>query len=107
MMGMMGGSGGSGNGGSGKGGSGSEPEPEPEPEAEPEKLNAPEFQILIPPYMLNLLNGMNKMTKHGISSCEKGLGQSQSGGCLQGFFDIQDSTFDDLNILLTGGRLSP
>jgi len=97
-----------------------EPEPEPEPDA---TLVAPEFQIFTPPLFVGYLNGMSALIKSGVSHwCgpQAGLGVSvdelvdgrSSQVCPQGGLTWQeagspDMTLEELDVLLTGGRLTP
>jgi len=86
-----------------------EPEPEPEPEAEeepaPEPLVGPEFQILTPPWTMGFLNGMTNIVDEGMGSPfgfddgEAGLTHADKG--------TARATVEDLDVLLTGGRLTP
>merc|ERR1719189_1407098 len=92
----------------------SEPESESEPEAEPEDLVAPEFQIFTPPFALGLLNGLASLLSDGVSSCDDGFGiRWRSGGlCQRGTLGFsasssREQTLSDLDLLLTGGRLTP
>jgi uncharacterized protein (DUF1800 family)/uncharacterized protein (DUF1501 family) len=92
----------------------SELPPDPEPEPEPEPV-APEFQIFTPPYFAGWLNGMAALIHDGISqSCSgrNGLGIYIEGSdtCPRGQLTFQASaekTLEELDILLTGGRLTP
>jgi uncharacterized protein (DUF1501 family) len=80
-------------------------------------LVAPEFQIYTPPFALGFLNGMKSLITGGLSNCEDGFGPS-SGGCgtktqifRPGYFKVNesssmDATLSELDLLLTGGRLS-
>jgi len=111
------------------------PEPEPEPENEPEDgmmtdrrpraLLAPELQIFTPAYFVGFVNGMASLIQDGVSEdCGgedgRGLGirtQTVKFGrrrdlCPQGLYGWQqqggmESTISELDLLLTGGRLSP
>ena len=85
---------------------------------------APEFQIFTPPFFVGYLNGMQSLIKNGVShDCYRGenLGMhvhhTVSNGhwrkmCPQGSLAWQATgsakeTVDELDVLLTGGRLSP
>jgi len=111
------------------------PEPEPEPENEPEDgmmtdrrpraLLAPELQIFTPAYFVGFVNGMASLIQDGVSEdCGgedgRGLGirtRTVKFGrrrdlCPQGLYGWQqqggmESTISELDLLLTGGRLSP
>jgi len=83
--------------------------PEPEPEPEP---YGPEFQIFTPPFAVNLLNGFTSLIEHGLSACYSGLGQNDDlPGCQRGALnyssEIESDTVNELDVLLTGGRLTP
>jgi len=89
-------------------------EPEPESESEPEaEAVAPEFQIFTPPFALGLLNGMASLLRDGVTSCGDGFGiRWRSGGnCQRGTLGFsassEEETLSDLDLLLTGGRLTP
>eukprot|EP00408_Alexandrium_pacificum_P016694 CAMPEP_0171184308 /NCGR_PEP_ID=MMETSP0790-20130122/15723_1 /TAXON_ID=2925 /ORGANISM="Alexandrium catenella, Strain OF101" /LENGTH=1834 /DNA_ID=CAMNT_0011649303 /DNA_START=65 /DNA_END=5569 /DNA_ORIENTATION=+ len=102
-----------------------QPEPEPEPEPEPKTVYGPEFQIFTPPYMVGYLNGMSSLIKSGVSDSErcdsgKSLGTYVSipedgqwrQVCPQGSLTwpgagTPNQTVHELDILLTGGRLTP
>jgi len=111
-----------------------EPEPEPnsttttmpgsmpEPEPEAEQLVGPEFQIFTPPHFIGFLNGMSTLIKSGISTgCDSGVGfgikpnsydeLSWEEKCPMGrtVADLGDenATIEELDVLLTGGRLTP
>eukprot|EP00931_Biecheleriopsis_adriatica_P030525 TRINITY_DN1799_c0_g1_i2.p1 TRINITY_DN1799_c0_g1~~TRINITY_DN1799_c0_g1_i2.p1 ORF type:complete len:1902 (+),score=314.24 TRINITY_DN1799_c0_g1_i2:62-5767(+) len=92
--------------------------PGPEPEPEPEPV-APEFQIFTPPYFINWLNGMESLIHDGVShpSCGSGggLGIYIDGSinkvCPRGEYGFQElatvnDTLEELDVLLTGGRLT-
>jgi cullin-associated NEDD8-dissociated protein 1 len=99
-------------------------EPEMEPEPEPEgPLLAPEFQIFTPPFFVGYLNGMTSLINSGVSyDCGQGenLGMNihwtVSNGhwrkmCPQGSLAWQgpgsaSEVVDELDVLMTGGRLS-
>ncbi|CAJ1364732.1 unnamed protein product, partial [Effrenium voratum] len=93
--------------------------PEPEPEAE--GLVAPELQILIPPHFIGFLNGMSSMIKYGVNyKCDavRGFGERANpyvglesrDVCPMGTFQVPDlgenETLEELDVLLTGGRLT-
>jgi len=90
-----------------------EPESEPEPEPEPEELVAPEFEIFTPPLAINLVNGINSLVSNGVSHCEYGFGAYDGNRfCNRGTLEFTEEvtaaeTLELLNILLTGGRLTP
>eukprot|EP00969_Alexandrium_andersonii_P252307 11150830-Alexandrium_andersonii.AAC.1 len=105
-----------------------EPEPEmmePEPEPEPENriLVAPEFQIFTPPYFVGYLNGVASLIQSGVGDhCDKSVGVGLSVGVSTGgrWREIcpagrltwegaanESETLQELNLLLTGGRLTP
>jgi hypothetical protein len=101
-----------------------EPESEPEPEPEPESQKvSPEFQIFTPPYFAGYLNGMSSLINSGVSGhCFPGenLGVSAveiTNGwwrevCPQGALTWRgagpmNQTLEELDLLLTGGRLTP
>jgi len=100
-----------------------EPEPEPEPEPESPPPVAPEFQIFTPPYFMGYLNGMSSLIKNGVSgACDSGSGlgirvNDITDGtwrdvCPQGTLtwqgrDTMNETLEELDVLLTGGRLTP
>jgi len=111
------------------------PEPEPEPEMEPEDgmmvntrpraLLSPELQIFTPAYFVGFINGMGSLIQDGISEdCGaedgRGLGirtqtvkfNKRRDLCPQGLYGWQqqggmESAINELDLLLTGGRLSP
>merc|ERR1719323_436264 len=103
------------------------PEPEPEPEPETEKRSrpvSPEFQIFTPPYFAGYLNGMSSLINVGLSghhcSWDETLGVSRYNihnghwreVCPQGSLTWREAgpanqTLEELNLLLTGGRLTP
>merc|ERR1719433_2381084 len=103
-----------------------EPEPESETESEPEPegpLLAPEFQIFTPPFFVGYLNGMSTLIQSGVSTyCNNGetLGGVDahyvSEGhnhrvCPQGLLSYRqkgdaNDMVSELDVLLTGGRLS-
>eukprot|EP00931_Biecheleriopsis_adriatica_P083516 TRINITY_DN5709_c0_g1_i1.p1 TRINITY_DN5709_c0_g1~~TRINITY_DN5709_c0_g1_i1.p1 ORF type:complete len:1902 (+),score=308.18 TRINITY_DN5709_c0_g1_i1:193-5898(+) len=71
---------------------------------------APEFEILTPPFANGLLNGLISITSNGLSGCEGGFGQDWQP-CKQGRLNFTESgtpdeTFVELDLLLTGGRMS-
>eukprot|EP00931_Biecheleriopsis_adriatica_P067095 TRINITY_DN4129_c0_g1_i1.p1 TRINITY_DN4129_c0_g1~~TRINITY_DN4129_c0_g1_i1.p1 ORF type:complete len:1919 (+),score=336.86 TRINITY_DN4129_c0_g1_i1:71-5827(+) len=72
---------------------------------------APEFQIFTPPYFLSLLNGMMSIIQHrGLSDCDSGFG-IPAPNCSQASLLLEETgsasdTIEELNLLLTGGRLS-
>ncbi|CAJ1395594.1 unnamed protein product [Effrenium voratum] len=111
------------------------PEPEPEnevgmttttgmpgmPEPEAETLVAPELQIFTPPHFIGFLNGMSSLIKYGVNErCDsvRGFGQrpqSYNGldwrekcpmGTLHLPDDGEDKVLNELDVLLTGGRLT-
>jgi len=106
------------------------PEPESESEEEEEELGhpvqahvSPEFQIFTPAYFVGYLNGMASLVQSGVSEdCDSsdaaGLGIRVSSAvegrwrdiCPQGRLSLQEAgsmeqTLDQLDMLLTGGRL--
>eukprot|EP00450_Noctiluca_scintillans_P010731 CAMPEP_0194488180 /NCGR_PEP_ID=MMETSP0253-20130528/8192_1 /TAXON_ID=2966 /ORGANISM="Noctiluca scintillans" /LENGTH=1799 /DNA_ID=CAMNT_0039328509 /DNA_START=26 /DNA_END=5425 /DNA_ORIENTATION=+ len=100
------------------------PESEPEPESEqPTSILAPEFEIFTPEYFAGYLNIMNAIISWGVSErCDSkpyaGIWSSlpEDGhwrrACPQGRFTwtsgaAAEAILSDLNLLLTGGRLSP
>jgi len=93
-------------------------QPEYQPSSFTGGLVAPEFQIFTAPFAVNLLNGFLSMIDYGgVSACNKGVGFSfdqsnfLSSYCQVGQFQLQeksnvDDTISELNLLLTGGRLT-
>eukprot|EP00931_Biecheleriopsis_adriatica_P014766 TRINITY_DN1167_c0_g1_i6.p1 TRINITY_DN1167_c0_g1~~TRINITY_DN1167_c0_g1_i6.p1 ORF type:complete len:1841 (-),score=350.18 TRINITY_DN1167_c0_g1_i6:148-5670(-) len=95
----------------------------PEPEPEPEPLVAPELQILTPPHFMGFLNGVSSLLKSGVSyKCDAGHGMGIRANhydgltfretCPQGKlaweeFGDENQTLEELNVLLTAGRLTP
>jgi len=79
---------------------------------------APEFQIFTAPFAVGLLNGLLSMIDYGgVSACNKGLGYSYDQShllasyCQVGKFHLKEKsnandTISELNLLLTGGRLT-
>merc|ERR1719410_3359357 len=82
-----------------------EPEPEPEDEPEPEPLVGPEFQILTPPWMRGFLNGMTKIVDNGMGP-PFGLNDGKAN-LTHADKGTASATVEDLDLLLTGGRLTP
>jgi cullin-associated NEDD8-dissociated protein 1 len=84
--------------------------PDFSPDGFPEGKVAPEFQIFTPPMAVNFINGMTSLITHGLSDCNRGFGawsETCSYGKLHvGEFECLDPTVDQLDLLLTGGRLS-
>jgi cullin-associated NEDD8-dissociated protein 1 len=82
---------------------------------------APEFQIFTPPFALNLLNGFASLIKDGLTHCidkdvGRGLGfpddDDDAPGCARGALAYpggvnREETLRELDVLLTGGRLTP
>merc|ERR1712241_225008 len=85
---------------------------------------APELQILTPSYMVGYLNGVSSLIKSGISDhCDSGLSLGiETWDLLDGNWrrvcpagrlewtgerGVIDAVLDELDVLLTGGRLSP
>jgi len=84
--------------------------PEHAPDAFPEDLVAPEFEIFTPPLAINFANGMMSLIDHGLGPCDKGFGDD-GNGCTNGKptlgeLECVQPTIDQLDLLLTGGRLS-
>jgi cullin-associated NEDD8-dissociated protein 1 len=75
------------------------------------KLFAPEAQLATAPFMIGYLNGMVGLSKYGLSGCNNGFGQWRAGiACAEqsdGALTVAPSSFAELDLLLTGGRLSP
>jgi len=104
-----------------------EPEPEsemePEPEPEPSPMVSPEFQIFTPPYFMGYLNGVSNLIRAGVSNeCAPGksLGITAptiedgrwthtcpQGSLTYGGADSMNATLEEMDVLLTGGRLTP
>merc|ERR1719502_957922 len=98
-------------------------ESDPEPEPEPEPLVAPELQILTPPHFMGFLNGVSSLLKSGVSdNCDAGHGMGIRANhydglqfretCPQGQLTLtnlgnESQTLEELNVLLTAGRLTP
>jgi len=79
---------------------------------------APEFQIFTAPMAVGLVNSLMSMIDYGVSACGKGLGYSSTAkgyypwyGCEVGQYQLEaksniDETVEELDLLLTGGRLT-
>jgi len=70
----------------------------------------PEFEIFTAPLFISYLNGIQNVIKNGISHCggKDKWGGAAKTGCKMGVFQTGDtSSVDDLDVLLTGGRLTP
>mmetsp|Transcript_45400 Transcript_45400/g.72465 ORF Transcript_45400/g.72465 Transcript_45400/m.72465 type:complete len:694 (+) Transcript_45400:3-2084(+) len=85
---------------------------------------APEFQLFTPPLAVGWLNGMMSFSQHGMTECDEGFGIASSWFCgtsystwyedrfgMGGQFKLPegadlDATLDQLDLLLTGGRLT-
>merc|ERR1719491_1071681 len=98
---------------------------EKEEDEEDRTIYAPELQVLTPGYMIGYLNAMTTLIQTGVSGSHCGNGFEGIGVntfryargdaykiCPKGFFGWQGGssdaeTLDALDILLTGGRLSP
>lgn len=88
---------------------------------QPEQLVAPEFQIFTPPHFIGFLNGMSSLIKNGVSDrCDSGNGfgirpNAYDGlsweeicpmGRLVSDLGDENATIQELDVLLTGGRLT-
>jgi len=76
----------------------------------PTGLVGPEFEIFTPPLALGFLNGMLSLVEHGISNCGSGFGIA-TRVCGQGVLNFTENatvseTLNELDLLLTGGRLA-
>ncbi|CAE6922516.1 unnamed protein product [Symbiodinium natans] len=83
--------------------------PDHKPDSFPEGKVAPEFQIFTPPMIINFLNGISSLVDHGLGDCDRGFGE-RGLACSQGQLtlgqrDCLQPTVDQLDLLLTGGRL--
>merc|ERR1711959_234955 len=78
---------------------------------------APEFQIFTAPWAIGLTNGLMSMIDYGVSECDDGFGPRHPSGtgsaaaCTHGSYGVgelatMDETLAELDLLLTGGRLS-
>jgi cullin-associated NEDD8-dissociated protein 1 len=72
---------------------------------------SPEFQIFTPPLLAGFLNGMMSIIEHGVSNCDKGFGRSTASCSESGSLTFEEQgsaneTLEQLDLLLTGGRLS-
>jgi len=80
------------------------------PESE---LVAPEFEVFTSPMAMGLLNGLASLIKNGLSPCDQGFGAGDGKpGCERGRLLLPEGatpneTLRQLDILLTGGRLTP
>jgi cullin-associated NEDD8-dissociated protein 1 len=92
-------------------------QPEYQPSSFSDGRVGPEFQIHTAPNAVGLINGLMSMIDHGVSAMDKGLGYSLTNQWdypwyyKQGEYQLQqagnvDDTIAELNLLLTGGRLS-
>jgi len=86
-------------------------QPDYQPPAFSGDIVAPEFQVFTAPWAVGLINGLFSMIDYGVSSCGKGLGFSNPWSCNVGEFELQEKgtigdTIAELNLLLTGGRLT-
>ena len=86
-------------------------------------LTAPEGQLVTAPYLIGFLNAAASLIRHGLSDCAGGIGGSR--GCIpssrrdeyryraDGYLTWRPSaadantTVEQLNLLLTAGRLNP
>merc|ERR1719330_914928 len=89
------------------------------------QLVSPELQVLTPSYMIGYLNALTTLIQTGVSSSHCGTGFEPIGVdtfkyfrgdqfkiCPKGFFkwakrNNHVESLDALNVLLTGGRLTP
>ena len=74
-------------------------------------LVAPEAQIFEGANVVNFMNGMLSMIKHGgVTDCDGGLGLRTEtcgqGGSFTKAWGSQSEALEELNLLLTGGRLT-
>jgi len=73
---------------------------------------APEFQIFTAPWAIGLTNGIMSMIDYGVSDCDNGFGPKYpSKSCIHGSYSLGESatldeTITELDLLLTGGRLT-
>ena len=85
--------------------------PDFQPSGLPDGLVAPEAQIFEGANVVNFMNGMLSIIKHGgLSDCDGGLGlATETCGQGQSFtkaWGSQSEALEELNLLLTGGRLT-
>jgi len=91
--------------------------PDFKPDSFPDGLVAPEFQIFTPTQMINFVNGAASLIDRGFGSCDRGFGTEApddpdgSSNCAYGqlelgALDCIQPTLDQLDLLLTGGRLN-
>jgi len=78
---------------------------------------APEFQIFTAPWAVGLTNGIMSLIDYGVSECDNGFGprhpsgKSDAAACTHGSYLVGesatvDATLAELDLLLTGGRLT-
>jgi len=78
----------------------------------PEGLVGPEFEIFTPPMAISFMNGMTALIEHGLGpmSCDGGFGFEAPRNCSNGELHLGEleciqPTIDQMDLLLTGGRL--
>ncbi|CAK9025116.1 Retrovirus-related Pol polyprotein from transposon TNT 1-94 [Durusdinium trenchii] len=79
------------------------------PDSFPERMAAPEFEIFDPPRIVNFMNGMISLVDSGLSNCWRGFGRPAEA-CKAGELEAENldcigDTLEQLDLLLTGGRL--
>lgn len=83
--------------------------PDFKPDNFPEGKVGPEFQIFTPPAIIDFLNGVNSLVDRGLGDCDRGFGEwapgCSAGKLTLGQRDCLQPTVDQLDLLLTGGRL--
>eukprot|EP00971_Amphidinium_carterae_P337823 6474864-Amphidinium_carterae.1 len=79
-------------------------------------IYAPEFEIFTPPWLIGWLNGVHDLIKTGLSSCGSGFGMvvpncettpDYNGDLTFNVSGTTDERLEELDVLLTGGRLGP
>eukprot|EP00928_Gymnodinium_smaydae_P027006 TRINITY_DN2102_c0_g1_i1.p1 TRINITY_DN2102_c0_g1~~TRINITY_DN2102_c0_g1_i1.p1 ORF type:complete len:1927 (+),score=287.17 TRINITY_DN2102_c0_g1_i1:97-5877(+) len=87
--------------------------PDYQPLRMPANTPAPEFQIFTQPNVVDFFNGMMSLIRHrGLTTCSGGFGASIPWLCPQASLMLEEpanmeDTIEELDVLLTGGRLTP
>jgi len=76
----------------------------------PPGMVGPEFQIFTPPMAISFTNGLNSLIELGLGPCSGGFGFDAPQNCSNGQVHLGEleclqPTIDQLDLLLTGGRL--
>ncbi|CAJ1350015.1 unnamed protein product [Effrenium voratum] len=80
------------------------------PDAFPDAMVGPEFEIFTPPLAISFVNGLTSLIERGLGVCDGGFGFESPSDCSTGELtlgelDCLQPTIDQLDLLLTGGRL--